>query len=37
LKILELQEEGRNKMSAAEFVRGKANFVNTFFDGYGNK
>lgn len=36
VKILELQEEGKNRISAVEFARGKGNIINSFFDNYGN-
>lgn len=35
IKILELQEEGKKRLKANDFLRGKAGLLNTFFDGYG--
>ncbi len=36
LKIIELQEEGKNKVLAADYARGKTHILNSFFDGYGS-
>ncbi len=33
--IIEVQEEGKNKVNAADFLRGKPNSLNSYFDGYG--
>lgn len=35
IKILELQEEGKNKVSASDYARGKLNLLNTYFDSFG--
>lgn len=35
IKILELQEEGKKRLKASDFLCGKTGLLNTFFDGYG--
>lgn len=35
LKILEVQEEGKSRMSAGDFIRGKGDIMGSFFDNYG--